>query len=289
MNGRNSRWLSLPVIGLLILLLAACSLPPGVPVSGDGVQADYSGAYATAPEGAAYGATEAAAEAVAEAGASAGADAAAYPTATSTNPATTGIAAPVNDPAQSPTNVPDSVPYPTPDAAQQPQAGEPYLVTQQTAEVRRGPGERFELSHYLDSGVSMAVQGRSEDGQWMAIPGAGNGPGSLGWVRSADVIFYGDPAQVAVIQAPSNPADAPVHSDPGSPLAGACVVEPLPGDPGPVPVRLGPGDQYNVTHRLGGWAEVINTQLGWHQVLLGPGEVGWVNGAQVQTSGSCPQ
>ena len=273
MNGRNKRLFTLPVFGLLMFLLAACSLPAGIPVSGDGTQAPtqaaYTDPYATAPEGA---------EADAEAP---------YPNAGYANPAPAGTQAYTNPLAPTSINVPETVPSLTPAAAQPPQAGEPYLVTRQTAEVRRGPGTSYELSHWLDSGITAPVQGRSEDGQWWVIPGAGDGPGPLGWISSEEVVFYGDPALVPVIQTPSNPADVPVHSDPGSPPAGACVVEPLGSDVGPVLVRLGPGEQYNVTHRLGGWAEVINTQMGWHQILLGPGEVGWVDGQKVQASGPC--
>lgn len=167
------------------------------------------------------------------------------------------------------------------------QAQDPYLVARRAAEVRAGPGLNYALSHTLSAGISTPVQGRSPDGLWWAIPGDSSGP--LVWVQAADVDFYGEAAGLPVISPPSTGrTDIPVHADPGSPPGDACVAVPLASSPEPPLVRLGPGEQFNVAYRLGGWAEVLKTEIGWHMLLLGPGETGWVNGDQVQLSGPCP-
>jgi hypothetical protein len=202
---------------------------------------------------------------------------------------------PAPEPTISPTNTPQAAisptqpPLPPPAPTQAPVEVDPAIKTRDVTEVRTGPGMTFALSHFLELGTQAPVQGRSANGLWWAIPGAGDGPGPLGWVRADMVDFIGDASRVAILPPPAAVVpDVPIHFDPGSPPSNACVAEPFGSGLGPVLVRLGPGEQFNVTHRLGGWVEVLKAEVGWLMVLLGPGETGWVNGSEVKTSGPCP-
>lgn len=178
---------------------------------------------------------------------------------------------------------------PTITAEPSPQDVDPFIVTRHMSDVRVGPGVNYSLSHTLGQGARASVQGRSVDGQWWAIPGPGDGPGPLGWIQAVDADFIGDANSIPVLSAPSDGrTDVPIHSDPGSPPTNVCTVTPLGNGLSPVYIRLGPGEQFNVTYRLGGWAEVLRTEIGWHMILLGPGETGWVNASQVEASGPCP-
>lgn len=55
----------------------------------------------------------------------------------------------------------------------------------------------------------------------------------------------------------------------------------------PPDIHLGPGRQFALVARLGNWAEVLKTEAGWHQILLGPGDVGWISDEDVDLSGPC--
>lgn len=166
----------------------------------------------------------------------------------------------------------------------------PYIIILNTVEARTGPGLHYDPSHWLEAGTKSMVRGRTTEAQWWMIAGPGDGPGPDSWVSAAHVQFHGDANLVDVypLPAPQMP-NVPVHADPGFPPSDACVVDLEPERAGPVYVRLGPGEQFNVSHRLGGWAEIVKTEIGWHQVLLGPGEVGWVNGNEVRVSALCAQ
>jgi hypothetical protein len=248
---------------LLFMLLAACSM---IPVTGE----QTSQVTPTAPEA---------------------------PTAQPATP-TTAPLQPTTEPtaAATATVVPTSTPPPplpvfTSSPTPLPAAPfvDPYVVTVREAEVRVGPGSTFELSHAFGAGTQLPVQGRSVDGQWWAVPGPGDGPGPLGWISAFDVNFFGDVSLVPVLTPPSSSLpNVPVHVDPGSAPSNACVVEPMGSDLGPVFIRLGPGEQFNVSYQLGGWAEVLKAEMGWYMILLGPGENGWVKAQEVQASGACP-
>jgi hypothetical protein len=165
---------------------------------------------------------------------------------------------------------------------------DPYIIVLRTIEARVGPGLNYNPSHWLEAGTKSAVRGRSADQQWWVIAGAGDGPGPVSWISAADVQFYGDASRLDIYPLPSlKLPNVPVHADPGSPPANACVAIPDTSNPILVYIRLGPGEQFNVSYRLSGWAEIVKTEAGWHQVLLGPGEAGWVNSLEVQTSGLC--
>jgi hypothetical protein len=167
-----------------------------------------------------------------------------------------------------------------------PQFIDPHVITIQVANVYSGPGMNFELYYSLGEGFSVPVQGRSEDGQWWAVPGPGDGPGPLGWIHTGDVQFYGDLNQVVILPPPNtSPPGFPVHLDPGSPPSNTCVVFPR-GVAMPL-IRLGPGEQFGGVAYLGNWAEVLGTEMGWYMVDLGPGTTGWVYDEEVRLEGEC--
>jgi hypothetical protein len=167
-----------------------------------------------------------------------------------------------------------------------PQFIDPHVITIKAANVYSGPGMNFELYYSLGEGISVPVQGRSEDGQWWAVPGPGDGPGPLGWIHTADVQFYGDLNLVVILPPPNTaPPEFPVHLDPGSPPSNACVVFPR-GVAMPL-IRLGPGEQFGGVAYLGNWVEVLGTEMGWYMVDLGPGTTGWVYGEEVRLEGEC--
>lgn len=167
-----------------------------------------------------------------------------------------------------------------------PQFIDPHVITIRSANIYSGPGMNFELYYSLAEGTSIPVQGRSEDGQWWAVPGPGDGPGPLGWIHTADVQFYGDLNQIVILPPPNTPPpDFPVHLDPGSPPSNTCVVFPR-GVAMPL-IRLGPGEQFGGVAYLGNWAEVLGTEMGWYMVDLGPGSTGWAYAKEVRLEGEC--
>ena len=91
---------------------------------------------------------------------------------------------------------------------------------------------------------------------------------AIGWVESSQVTQ----------SAGCNPnSDLPVHFDPGSPPTTVCNAV-HPGGTAQITIRQGAGEQFAPIAMLGNWAEIINTQGDWLQVLLGPGSTGWING-----------
>lgn len=80
--------------------------------------------------------------------------------------------------------------------------------------------------------------------------------------------------------------DLPVVVNDGSPPDGACFVA-HPGSTTAVNVRSGPGFHYPVVAYLGNWAQVSNSEAGWHQILIGPGAFGWVSDDVVNLTGPC--
>lgn len=101
-----------------------------------------------------------------------------------------------------------------------------------------------------------------------------------GWVHQSAVTFAGR------CSGPGSGPDLPVVDDPGSPPSDTCVAV-RPGQFPPPGIHLGPGRQFALVARLGNWAEVLSTEVGWHQILLGPGEVGWISADDVDLIGPC--
>jgi uncharacterized protein YraI len=182
---------------------------------------------------------------------------------------------------------------PTPTTPSEDDPSPPAFTTLALTQVRVGPGFEYELYFEIGAGTSGLVLGRSADSNWLAIQGPGDGSGPPGWVNVAAVALSGDLTTVPVLSAPSlpnqpAPGDVPLIVDPGSPPSQVCVVD-LPAGSPPVDVFLGPGEQFALIARLGGWAEVLSSAGDWRQVLLGPGLSGWVSVNQVVLSGPCSE
>ncbi len=123
--------------------------------------------------------------------------------------------------------------------------------------------------------------------RWAAIVEAQSGwyrvqdmAGIAGWVHQTEVGFAGR------CSAPGSGPDLPLVENPGAPPNHLCLVS-RPGQFPPPGIHQGPGRQFALTARLGNWAEVLTSEIGWHQILIGPGQVGWIDGADVELIGSC--
>ena len=90
----------------------------------------------------------------------------------------------------------------------------------------------------------------------------------------------------AIITPDDGPGSIPLIEEPGSPPTDRCLAH-RPGQFPPPDVHLGPGRQFALIARLGNWAEVLKTEVGWHQILFGAGEVGWVHADDVELTGPC--
>ncbi len=92
----------------------------------------------------------------------------------------------------------------------------------------------------------------------------------------------GDAGQLPIFAAPALPPTpvsghgAPLVGETGSPPAERCIIS-HPGMAGPINVHLGPGAQFALIARLdvNRWAEGLQEQVGWYEIRLGPGQVGW--------------
>lgn len=119
------------------------------------------------------------------------------------------------------------------------------------------------------------VIGRDND--WYRIQDA---DGVAGWVPVAQVAHNG------LCQADEGPGSLPLVQDPGAPPSNTCVAS-RPGQFPPPDIHAGPGRHFGLMARLGNWAEVLQSEMGWHQILLGPTQVGWVDGEDVDLTGPC--
>jgi hypothetical protein len=201
------------------------------------------------------------------------------------------------EPTATPTAQPTNTPAPTntlqPTATSQAQI-QPHLVTQRETAVRLGPGLDYDLSHFLGPGTTAPILGRNAGGDWWAIHGPGDGPGPHAWVADSDVTVTGNSSSVPILPAPALPPtpvglpDVPLVGETGSAPAGRCIVA-HPGQTGPVNVHLGPGEQFALVARLdiNRWAEAVQEQVGWYEIRIGPGEVGWVRGTAVALNEFC--
>lgn len=115
------------------------------------------------------------------------------------------------------------------------------------------------------------------DNEWYHIQDAA---GLSGWVPVAQVAHNG------LCQPDDGPGSLPLIENPGSPPADRCIAN-RPGQFPPPNIYLGPGPQFALIARLGNWAEVLQSSAGWHQIWLGPGDIGWISDADVDLNGTC--
>jgi uncharacterized protein YraI len=170
--------------------------------------------------------------------------------------------------------------------------GPPSLSAIVPVSVREGPGMDFPIMFEYSAGTTAPIMGRTSLGDWLAVPGPGDGAGPIGWVPITAVTIQGDLSTVAVVpnQMPApqtgSPSSLPLILDPGSPPTNACTAA-VPSGSQPVILYLGPGDQFAPIARLGNWAQVLSTSGGWVQVQIGPGETGWAPVFHVLLRGPC--
>lgn len=174
----------------------------------------------------------------------------------------------------------------------------PVVFTNDATNVRLGPGLHYPISHVLPGGVSAQILGRNTDSTWWAVPGPGDGSGPHGWIAGSVVTVSGDTSTLPILPAPPTVTlpptitpsptvlSVPEIRDPGSPPTNACVAI-NPDETQLINVHLGPGLHFGLVARLGNWAEVLHSENGWYQILIGPGQTGWVDGAAVELTGPC--
>ncbi|MCA9953440.1 MAG: SH3 domain-containing protein [Ardenticatenaceae bacterium] len=142
--------------------------------------------------------------------------------------------------------------------------------------VYRGPDKQsFAVVAQLGLDRWVTVIGRDND--WYHVQ---DDAGLTGWVPVAEVAHPG------LCQADDGPGSIPLIEDPGSPPTDRCFAH-RPGQFPPPDIHLGPGRQFALIARLGNWAEVLKTEVGWHQIFFGAGEVGWVYADDVELTGPC--
>jgi hypothetical protein len=141
--------------------------------------------------------------------------------------------------------------------------------------LRQGPGDSFDAAAILGLDRWAAIV-EAQSG-WYRVQDA---HGVAGWVHESEVGFAGR------CSGPGSGPDLPIVEDPGSPPSGRCIVHRL-GQFPPPGIHLGPGRQFALIARLGNWAEILKTEAGWHQILLGPGDVGWISDDDVDLTGLC--
>ena len=116
------------------------------------------------------------------------------------------------------------------------------------------------------------------DNDWYHVQDAA---GLIGWVPVAQVAHHG------LCQPDDGPSSIPLIENLGSPLTNVCLAH-RPGQFPPPDIHLGPGRQFALAARLGNWAEVLQTEVGWHLIVRGSGVIGWVDGEDVELTGPCP-
>ena len=141
--------------------------------------------------------------------------------------------------------------------------------------VYDGPNEFTSKVAELGLGRWVVVIG--QDNGWYRIQDASN---TTGWIQVTVIAHNGN------CQSDDGPGSLPLIEDPGSPPADQCIAH-RPGQFPPPDIHLGPGRQFALIARLGNWAEVLKTEAGWHQILLGPSDVGWINAEDVDLTGPC--
>jgi hypothetical protein len=212
----------------------------------------------------------------------------------SATPDPTETAEPTATATSQPTHTPAPTNTPLPTATSQGQS-EPHLITQAETTFREGPGLAYAPYFVMGPNTTVPILGRNGDGTWLATYGPGGGPGPRSWVAAAEVVIVnGNINDLPILPAPILPPtpvplpDVPLVGETGSPPAERCIVS-HPGEGGAVNIHLGPGEQFALVARLdkGRWAESIQEQVGWYEIRIGPGEVGWVNGTAVALNEHC--
>lgn len=90
----------------------------------------------------------------------------------------------------------------------------PLALAGSTINVRGGPGVAYPVVGALDSGASVSIVGRTENGAWWQID---QGGGAIGWVANQVVETAGDTNSVAVITDVAPPPPTPTPSTPPTP------------------------------------------------------------------------
>ena len=142
--------------------------------------------------------------------------------------------------------------------------------------VYAGP-DKHAFSVVAQLGLNRWVLVIGRDNDWYHLQDAA---GLTGWALVAEVAHNG------LCQPDDGPGSIPLIENPGSPPIDTCIAH-RPGQFPPPDIFLGPGRQFALIARLGNWAEVLKTEVGWHQILLGPGDVDWISDDDVDLTGPC--
>ena len=116
----------------------------------------------------------------------------------------------------SPTEVQPSPSSPSPSPS--PTLGAPIIRVDYNANIRRGPGEVYEVIDVIYQGDIADVIGRYDDtpiGTWWSIQR--RGAGLNGWVWSGAVKLEGDPNQIPIFIPPPTSTPSPVPTSPPTP------------------------------------------------------------------------
>lgn len=181
--------------------------------------------------------------------------------------------------------------------AAEPAVSDPVLVTQSPTNVRLGPGVAYSVYYVLDAGTTVPILGRNSGSTWWVVPGPGDGSGPAGWIAGAVVSMQGDTGSVPIMATPPLPPTP--YPEPGLPIIGSVDSPPASGcvvyqngrvlDQDLPYVRSGPGLEFGVIGQLGRnrWAHGLRMQDGWFQIVIGPGEAGWVRAMEVGINQYC--
>lgn len=176
-------------------------------------------------------------------------------------------------PEPTPESTPTPAPTPTPDFAS--------VSSNDTVNLRSGPGTAFSQVGQLNAGENARIVGKSQDGSWWEIE---RPDGSTAWVVARLVATNGPADQVAVSQnipQPPQVAAAPAAAAAAAPAAAA----PAAAAPAPRPsgggsfgygIQVAPWDLGSVVsqvNQLGfNWVKV---QVPWKDIEGSPGNFGW--------------
>ena len=141
-------------------------------------------------------------------------------------------------------------------------------------DIHLEPGRQFDLVARLGNWAKVL---HTEAGWHLIVRDSG----VIGWVDGADVELTGP------CQPDDGPGSIPLIENPSSPPTNVCLAH-RPGQFPPPDIHLGPGRQFALVARLGNWAEVLQTEVGWHLIVRGSGVIGWVDGEDVELTGPCP-
>lgn len=128
-------------------------------------------------------------------------------------------------------------------------AANPVLQSDTLMNVRSGPGLAYPVVAALDTGTSVDILGKNQEGDWwqIALPN----DGQSGWVFAQLVTTSGDVSAVAI--ASNIPTPPPATNTPVPPPAEVAPAEPAPAPAEPAPAAPAPGggpDFRLVEHRV---------------------------------------